>query len=141
MNKQQIFDTVVKHLAAQKTRSYGTYKSHGVWSTSCLYHGPNGTKCAVGCLIPDEKYSPDMEGLNVYRINLEEILCLDHDYVVNEVVSMLLELQRCHDTAMIGISDSARMMDASIMRSRLEKVAYNYNLDNSCVKLVTEWKP
>lgn len=28
----------------------------------CRYRGDNGTKCAVGHLIPDDKYSPSFEG-------------------------------------------------------------------------------
>ena len=28
---------------------------------SCMYRGPNDTKCAVGCLIPDSVYKPGME--------------------------------------------------------------------------------
>ena len=35
----------------------------------CMYRGPNGTKCAVGCLIPDEMYLPEMESSgDVYSI-------------------------------------------------------------------------
>lgn len=30
---------------------------------ACLYRGPDGNKCVVGCFIPDDKYSPRMEGL------------------------------------------------------------------------------
>jgi hypothetical protein len=28
----------------------------------CMYRNPDGLKCAIGCLIPDEVYTPDMEG-------------------------------------------------------------------------------
>jgi hypothetical protein len=31
----------------------------------CAYRGPNGMKCAAGHLIPDEQYSPKMEGWSV----------------------------------------------------------------------------
>lgn len=31
----------------------------------CLYRTPEGNKCAVGCLIPDEVYTPDMEGVGI----------------------------------------------------------------------------
>lgn len=52
--KQQIFDTVAKHLFTQGVRcDDGDH--------NCLYRGPNGTKCAVGALIPDAMYNKDME--------------------------------------------------------------------------------
>ncbi len=51
---QQIFDTVARHLHQQRGRS--------VDGVQCLYRGPGDLKCAVGCLIPDELYTPDMEG-------------------------------------------------------------------------------
>lgn len=28
---------------------------------SCYYRHPNGSKCAVGCLIPDEQYDPEWD--------------------------------------------------------------------------------
>jgi hypothetical protein len=55
MTAQEIFDSVVNHLLTQNAQSQN---SRG----SCRYRGPNGTKCAVGHLIPDEVYHPDMEG-------------------------------------------------------------------------------
>ena len=53
MNAQEIFDTVAKHLAKQ-----GHQARNGA---TCSYRTPNGDKCAVGCLIIDEEYSPEMD--------------------------------------------------------------------------------
>ena len=39
-------------------------------SEGCLYRGPNGTKCAVGALIPDELYKEEIEGWNINRFYL-----------------------------------------------------------------------
>lgn len=46
----EIVELVTKHLLAQGKRSKeaGTLK--------CLYRGPHGLRCAIGCLIPDELY-------------------------------------------------------------------------------------
>lgn len=55
---QQHFETMVRGLAAQgweqsmRTADYGP---------QCAYRGDEGRKCAAGHLLPDEKYSPDME--------------------------------------------------------------------------------
>lgn len=55
MTRQEIFNTVATALLAQGKASYARYGG-------CLYRGPDGTKCAVGHLIPDEKYRPSLEG-------------------------------------------------------------------------------
>jgi hypothetical protein len=53
--------------------------------------------CAAGCLIPDEQYSPKMEGINVSPKNkcctemVEFMEFLGHD------VSLVCDLQDCHD--------------------------------------------
>ena len=54
LTKQQIFDRVVAHARKQKQKS----ESRG----SCLYRGPNGTKCFAGIFIPDSQYAEQIEG-------------------------------------------------------------------------------
>jgi hypothetical protein len=65
MNKQEMFDTVARHLFAQGKRSV-TVKNDTV--NVCMYRGPEGTMCAVGCMIPDEMYSDLMEDRTVYSL-------------------------------------------------------------------------
>ena len=57
LTKQQIFDRATEHLRQQRAQSIDPVTS------VCRYRGPDGLKCAVGVLIPDELYSPEMEGL------------------------------------------------------------------------------
>lgn len=59
MNKQKLFDTVVKGLLAQGMPSIDTH------NLECKYRGPGGTKCAAGQIIPDEDYDPSWEGNSV----------------------------------------------------------------------------
>lgn len=54
---QAIFDKVVTHLRTQNACSLNKY--------GCAYRGEDGLKCAVGCLIEDSEYNPDMEMLIV----------------------------------------------------------------------------
>lgn len=54
MDKQAIFDRVVTHLLTQKRRSVTI--TGGV--RTCMYRAPNGDMCAIGCLIPDDVYTP-----------------------------------------------------------------------------------
>lgn len=61
MNNQEAFDLMVAHLIAQGKPAVSPY-GH------CVYRGPDGTKCAVGILIPDDVYHPDMEGDNPHHL-------------------------------------------------------------------------
>ena len=54
MTHQEIFDEVAAHLLTQKKQAVN---DEGV----CLYRTPSGLSCAVGCLIPDDLYTPAIE--------------------------------------------------------------------------------
>lgn len=55
---QQIFDQAYNGVVAQGGQSSDTVGR-------CMYRGPEGRKCAVGHLLPDELYRPNMEGTTV----------------------------------------------------------------------------
>ena len=65
MNKQEMFDKVSTHLFTQGERAMlpKEAQSDEFPAGLCAYRAPNGFKCAVGCMIPDEKYDPKMEGV------------------------------------------------------------------------------
>lgn len=54
MNNQEAFNKMVQHLRFQKVESISK-------DGTCMYRGPNGLKCAVGALIPDEEYRLEFE--------------------------------------------------------------------------------
>lgn len=54
MNTQEVFTKVATHLLTQKVKA----KS----GQTCAYRSGDGLKCAVGCLIEDDEYMPEMEG-------------------------------------------------------------------------------
>lgn len=58
MTAQEVFDAVATHLLTQNARSV-TEDSPG----TCLYRGPEGRKCAIGALIPDSLYRPEIENV------------------------------------------------------------------------------
>ena len=63
MTDQQLFDTVATHLLTQRKAAIGK-------NGDCLYRkarrkGAAPLTCAIGCLIPEEKYSPEMEGYSL----------------------------------------------------------------------------
>ena len=87
--KQKVFDYVAKKLYDQGCTSVTT---HG----RCMYRGVNGTKCAVGHLIPSNLYNSKMEGL-LFRVHqsskserLKSFLNSNHD--------LLHDLQKAHDS-------------------------------------------
>jgi hypothetical protein len=92
MNKQDAFNTVCEHLMKQgeKARDSGNTD----WN-NCVYRAPDGKKCAVGCLIPDDKYSDMMEGLSAWDlIGQYPWFCQEF----GSMGDMLRDLQAIHDT-------------------------------------------
>lgn len=92
-----LFDRIAAHLLAQNAQSRAPNTRS---TTSCLYRGPNGRKCAVGFLITDDAYNRSIEGEDVNSDKVIEALVnsgIDaHDY---HTVNTLASLQRLHDTA------------------------------------------
>lgn len=85
---QETFNTVVNHLRKQNCKSINVNKE-------CLYRGPNGTKCAVGCLIPDDKYDIKLEGLTITSYTIKNLLkSLGYG---EDTFGLLTELQSTHD--------------------------------------------
>lgn len=88
---QEVFDAVWNGLASQ-----GFQRSIGYEGT-CLYRGPDGLKCAVGHLIPDNLYDTDLEGKTVSQ--LIEAECLVGVFGEEVDTSFLFKLQQAHDTS------------------------------------------
>lgn len=87
---REIYDYVRAHLLRQGVRSAGLDRDG---NEACRYRGDNGTSCAVGCLIPDEMYRPEMEYLPVGELVV-------HDHVPaswSTHVDLLSRLQTIHD--------------------------------------------
>lgn len=103
MNRQEIFDKVAAHLLTQKAKSLKVSRNDGITGEECRYRGMRGMKCAVGCLIPDELYNPDMEGKRVGALlehfpQLHPFFFDEHETLPTETISLLDELQGIHDT-------------------------------------------
>jgi hypothetical protein len=92
MGLQTTFDRVVSHLRQQRAKARGAF---GL----CVYRAANGTKCAVGCLIPDHKYSQSLEGqsLEVEFANEVKAILEEEGHDVN----LVRQLQVIHDRVFI----------------------------------------
>lgn len=92
MTKQQIFDKVATHLLTQRQVS-----RDGV---QCIYRADNGFRCAIGCLIPDDKYKPNMEGQAIKPL-LEQHKDLLGFPIGPRNLKLLKDLQQIHDDGFI----------------------------------------
>ncbi len=89
MTNQETFDRVAAHLLNQGERSYV--------GEACAYRGKNGLKCAVGCLIPDDRYTANIEGVPVCIMLAKELETLLGFPVSITQVNLLQKLQEIHD--------------------------------------------
>jgi hypothetical protein len=90
MQPQEIFDKVVTHL-----RDQGVSSSNDLYCCYRLQRQSRMLKCAVGCLIPDEMYSPDMEE-KAYNLLVEAFPAV-RELIGKENDGLICELQRIHD--------------------------------------------
>lgn len=99
MTNQEIFDKVAKHLLTQRVQSM-SISAIDNFTSICAYRGAEGTSCAVGCLIPDDKYDPSLEGLNIHSIAhsmMASILEVSVEEYRNNTKDLLSALQGIHD--------------------------------------------
>jgi len=100
MNKREVFETVKAHLLTQPHRSI----EDGV----CAYRGPNGEKCAIGVLIPDEAYHVGLEGKGATHDDVLKATGLEITGVEDK--NFLSQLQIIHDD--VPVRDWAVELDA-----------------------------
>jgi hypothetical protein len=85
---QNIFDAAAVHLFTQGKQALAEN------SKACVYRAPDGCKCGFGYFIPDDKYSPGMEGKSAFgvidRYGLSEFK--DHSPLMSQI-------QNVHDSS------------------------------------------
>lgn len=85
---QQVLNTVGKHLDSMSERSAVVNPAGDL---ICQYRGANGSKCALGVLIPNEAYLPEMEG------------CSEHDaWPAKHIRMYFFEEYRDADLELLG---------------------------------------
>ena len=97
ISREEIFDYVESHLKKQGYRSMLSADFN-----TCAYRGEDDTMCAVGCLIADDEYNPDMENDSI--MELAGLLNTGAPFRVPALperlishVGMLTDLQDLHD--------------------------------------------
>ncbi len=89
MTNQELFDRVATHLLTQGKRSVVREGCE----EECRYRDLDGLKCAIGCLIPDDMYSENLEGKNPGNIEVIKATGISYDQV-----SLAKRLQAIHDS-------------------------------------------
>lgn len=120
MDLQETFDAVVQHLRQQGRRAVDET------SNRCVYLAPDGSRCAVGALIPDGH--PGQHALGAVEDLLDEFPDLRELIApTGDHVALLHWLQLAHDDpaswTSSGLSESGR--------KRLRGIALSYHLDDS----------
>lgn len=98
MTDQEIFDTVVDHLRQQACVSKGVHPIGSI----CMYHSPDGLKCAAGVFIPEDQYDVEMEGAGWNEL-VWRWPALSKGHSGNLLIS---RFQRIHDDVMIDCWES-----------------------------------
>lgn len=92
----------------------------------CLYRGPNGRKCAIGQLIPNDQYNLKMDigysGVG-FKHEVNDVL-IKNGYTNLEFLSVL---QNCHDESAYEAFDDNKLF-FEIFNKRINKLASEYEL-------------
>lgn len=112
--KQEVFDQVAAHLLRQKMMSINRFGG-------CAYRGVFGLKCSMGCLMSDEEYHPDFEGLTWAELSAKFPIRVPE--LTAEMNRFLAGLQRIHDIDPV-----------SQWKEKLIRYAKRWELDTSQVK-------
>lgn len=92
---QEVFDQVATHLLKQNKKSENLVR--------CAYRGPDGLKCAAGCLISDQEYDELMEGKPWHML-------VDSGDCPVEHHSLICTLQKVHDEG--SVEDWSTLLQA-----------------------------
>lgn len=112
---QEMFNVVVEHLRKQNAKSEREADHKYCVSSICCYRSPDGKKCAIGCLIPDEEHDPKMDenaGSDIDQL-IKSWLSVPLREKFERHVALLSELQYEHDTYRVEEWEARLAMVAS----------------------------
>lgn len=118
MKIQEAFDKIATHLLTQDSKAMDG-------AGTCCYLTEEGLKCAIGCLIPEEKYDITMEGYGVIELReldywMDELQLDDVDE--ETMMKFYTEMQETHD----GFSEDEWLW-------RMGKIATKYGLSRDVI--------
>lgn len=94
--RQELLDRVVAHC---NTQGHQSVSEDGEDGDNCLYHAPDGSKCAIGALIPDEMYNRlwDVQPLNARLLPADVLTACGFDLSRDSEMIFIDDLQGLHD--------------------------------------------
>lgn len=119
---QELFDRIIDHFIKQGHRAMNE-------AEDCIYRGPNGDMCAIGCLISDEAYTPDLETKPAFAKSVQAALKASGIETEGRV-KFFEEMQFAHDHATTVLA----------LRDRLWQAADELGLDATKVAYITNWE-
>lgn len=122
-NAQKLCDIAVKGVLQQGCPS--TFEDG-----KCAYRGINNTKCAIGFIVPDEDYNPDMEtkGISAAQFSLVRKKLNISSYIAD----ILSELQSAHDRAAretLHLTAEGRREFVDMFTETAKRLYANYGLE------------
>lgn len=106
MNRQEILDKIARLVTRPAVDT-----SHEI--PTCVYRHDNGARCAFGAIIPDDLYSPKMEGTSAFTL-LREYPALQTRLGIDLATdddSFIQGLQNAHDDAAKTYEQPASVSD------------------------------
>lgn len=117
---QDIFDYVAEHLIRQGRAAMMPSKL-SLRETICAYRSEDGCSCAVGCLIADDEYSPNMERMGIESlVHVFEGSPAIQRFLPNK--TLLSRLQGVHDSFLKALGIEAT-------KKELARVAEEFGLE------------
>ncbi|SAL02845.1 hypothetical protein AWB80_08451 [Caballeronia pedi] len=99
LSPKEIYERVSEHLLTQRAVSEDD-------NGSCRLRSPEGRKCAIGSLVNDDLYEPELEGIGIsYYRHAQDGKLLQALFASNvnaydpNIIDLLIELEEIHDYA------------------------------------------
>ena len=86
---QEVFDQIAEHLLKQGKKSQTI-------TGSCKYRGPDGLRCAAGCLLGDDEYDPQFEDRTWWTVL--SMLSVTYGISVYSHDALISQTQEIHDS-------------------------------------------
>lgn len=122
MTRQEMFDKIWNHFIEEDAPWSVTEKG------GCRYRGEDGKKCAVGLLLPDSLYHPDMEGKAIERVfqHFPEV----KEFFGEHNMHFLDACQRAHDQTSPIPAQAAEVWDGKpLFTNKLLEIARVFGLE------------
>jgi hypothetical protein len=126
--RQELFDYIATFLLKQGRGSLiadSKNVSVTIKGPACAYRGDNGTMCAVGCIMPDDVYRPDLEGSGLIAILAKNMGPWFTAVSVHE--TLLRSLQGAHDNAAVHSTEKVPFNEHLV--HKLRHVALEHRLE------------